>query len=355
MKSNILDKTVPERVIQYEKRSWAMKVYAAFRWGKDLPCSLRFVVIPYLGCHYKCKYCYAWFKHGQPTPKTKFRESLIHDIKRAKEFGLNHLVVMVSSSTDCLQPIENEQKDTLFALNELVKNGFTILIMTRNPKKLLEDEYFQIIKSPKVNIDVTIASLHENDPRSIFYGQVPPFSETIAAIKELSARGKSVRIKVEPIVPSVNGVQGQTREELDEMVRIFKDAGVKMIISKSMRLNEDVPPLVHSKFIDYYKENGSEQGITLTLSKEIRRDILTPLMEICKKYDMPISTCVETDVFSSHETSKCALSRDEIESKEWKNNSDTEELSKHVTGALSAKELESVDNLKSNIPTQEQK
>lgn len=340
-----MEEEIIRKVKQYEKRSWAMKVYAAFRWGKDLPCSLRFVVIPYMGCHYKCKYCYSWFKHGAVKQKENFRKALLHDIKRAKRFGLENLVVMVSSSTDCLQPIEEEKGDTLFALKELLDNGFSILMMTRNPKMLLKKEYLEVIKNPRLSIDVTIASLHENDPNSIFYGLVPTLSETLEAIKELVDRGKKIRIKVEPIVPSVGEVKGQTKEEFFELVRRFKEVGVSMIISKTMRLNEDVAPHIYSKFIDYYKINGNIQGITMTLSKKLREKLLMPLYEACNHYKMPLSTCVETDL-DFPGTYKCSLNKNEIESSKWKKGVNSKILSQFIDGALSNKEKEKIINMK---------
>ncbi len=78
--------------------------------------------------------------------------------------------------------------------------------------------------------------------------------EKIKAIKKLTKLGKDVRVKVDPIIPSINGIKGQTKEELWQLVKLLKEAEVKMIISKTMRLNKDLPPLIYKKLINYYKK-----------------------------------------------------------------------------------------------------
>jgi DNA repair photolyase len=183
--------------------------------------------------------------------------------------------------------------------------------MTRNPQMLLEDEYARIIRNPKLYIDVSITSLHENDPNSIFYSATtPPLNETYASIKKLSEIGKYIRIKIEPIVPTTDEIKGQTKEELDEIVRLSKEAGAKKIISKTMRLNKDMPNFMQDKLMGYYLKNGVEEGygdiMNHTLSYEIKRRLLTPVYEACAKYDIPFCACVDADVFAG-KTVSCSF------------------------------------------------
>jgi DNA repair photolyase len=299
---------IAEKIVDFEKKSWAIKPYAAFRWGQDMPCPIRLVVNPYKGCSYKHKYCYAWYKCQQPSIKEGFRKSLLKDIKKAKAMGLDEFLVMVSSSTDPFQPIEKGFKETLFTLTELLNNGFKVLIMTRNPAILLEKDYLSLAKNPNLFIDVSLPSLQENNPNSFFYGCTPKIELTLEAIKKLSELGKEVRIKIEPIVPTVGSIKGQTKEELDELVRLLKQSGVKLVIAKTMRLNADVPPEVYNELIAYYKKNGVKQGINLVLSKEVRKKLLAPLLDSCKKYCLPFCSCVETEIFSEELTVKCLCS-----------------------------------------------
>lgn len=235
-----------------------------------------------------------------------FREHLLSRIRTAQTFGLEGLLTIVSSSTDPFQPIEKEQRDTLFALDALLSNGFPVLVMTRNPQMLMEQEYKEVVSNSKLFVDVSIPSLQENNPRSIFYSSVAaPLDETYEAVGQLAGLGKYVRVKIEPIIPTLKEVEGQNEEEIQEIVRRAKVAGVKKIISKTMRLNDSVPRVLYSKLIDYYRMNGVEERNTLALKPELKRQLLKPVYDACQKYKIPFCACVDSDVFQN--TVGCGL------------------------------------------------
>jgi DNA repair photolyase len=221
-------------------------------------------------------------------------------------------IIIVSSSTDPFQPIEKQQKDSLFALKSLLSNGFPVLVMTRNPQILLEKEYQEITINPRLYVDVSIPSMRENDSNSIFYSaKAQPLDETFESIGELSDMDKYVRVKVEPIIPSVDGIQGQTEEEIRKIVKLSKDAQVKKIISKTMRLNEHVPRFLYDGLIEYYQSYGVEErygNITnLALKPELRRQLLQPVYEACREYEISFCACVELDVFGGKNTVSCSF------------------------------------------------
>ncbi|MBU4360829.1 hypothetical protein KKA66_03200 [Patescibacteria group bacterium] len=306
---------IAKKILKFEKKSWAMKPYAAFRWGENMPCPIRFVVNPYKGCDFRHKYCYVWYKCAQAKPKENFRKALLHDIERAKKLDLNNFFVMLSSSTDPFQPIEKKFKDSKFAMGKLLANNFSVLIMTRNPAILLDKEYIEFTKNPHLFIDVSIPSLYENNPDSIFYSpSTPSLDYTLKAMKKLTELGKDIRIKIEPVVPTINRIIGQSETELKTLISKLKNIGVKMVIAKTMRLNKEVPPFMYDKLIDYYKKNGCQQGINLILSKKIREKLLTPIFKACQKNDMPFCSCVETDLFPANKTVRCLREHEEVPS-----------------------------------------
>ncbi|MFH1126411.1 MAG: radical SAM protein [Candidatus Altiarchaeota archaeon] len=299
-KVNVVDK-----LTAFEKKSWAMKPYAAHRWGADMPCPLRFVVNTYNGCDFKCRYCYVWHKR-KTNLKQGFRKAFRNDIQSARKLGLDFHVI-ISSSTDPLQPMEKNHGETRYALEELLNSGFSVLVMTKNPRMLLTNQYLPLTKDPLLFIDVTIASPDEENPESIFYSAAPSTLEKLGAIKKLTKLGKKVRVKVEPVIPSINGIRGQSEEDLWSLAKLLKDAGVSKVISKTLRLNEDMPPLLYNKLINYYRKNGSKEGINHVLSKKIRKKLLTPLFEACKYYEIPFCPCVEKDLFPKDKTINCLL------------------------------------------------
>jgi DNA repair photolyase len=295
-----------QKMKKMERKGWSLKPYKL--WGPNKPCPPRLVVNVYRGCDYSHKYCYI---SGCARPHDGFRKHLLDRIEEAKRIGLDDILVIVSSSTDPFQPIEKERKDSLFAIDSLLSNGFSVLVMTRNPKAVLEKEYQGVLRNPRLFIDVSIPSMHENDPDSVFYSPTSPLlDETFAAIKDLTCLGKHVRVKIEPIIPTVGRIRGQTREELDEIVRCAKDAGAKGIISKTMRLNKHVPKFMHEALIGYYQTNGIKESygntVNLILRPELRRQLLQPLSDACREHDLPFCACVDASVIPE-KTVSCSL------------------------------------------------
>ena len=289
--SIMIEESIRVRLEKFGKRGWTLKPYNM--WGSDKPCPPRLVVNPYYKCAFRCEYCYI----GSPArPQKGFREHLLSRIKDAKMLGLDKLVVMVSSSTDPFQPIERMYKESHFALEQLLLNGFPVLIMTRNPQMLLEEDYSEITNNPRLSVDVSIPSLKQNEQGSIYYSPVAaPLDETFDVMMELSNIGKYVRTKIEPVIPSINGALGQSREELYEIVRLSKEHGVKGVIAKTMRLNEDVRQGVRERLIDYYQGHGVNEGSTLALSLELKRLLIQPVLDACEKYGIPFCPCVDSD------------------------------------------------------------
>lgn len=295
--------SLAQKLKKIDKRGWTLKPYKL--WGEDKPCPPRLVVNVYKGCEFAHKYCYI---SDCVRPQEGFREHLQDRIEEAKSIGLEDVLVIVSSSTEPFQPIEREKRDSLFALDSLLSNGFSVLVMTRNPQMLLEKEYQKVIENPKLYVDVSIPSTHENDPDSVFYSAIaPPLDETFRSIRALSDKGKYVRVKVEPVVPATLALQGQTEEEIREIVRRSKDSGAKRIISKTMRLNEHVPRFMYDALIEFYQANGEEESYgnttNLVLKSELRRQLLQPVYEACREYAMPFCACVDADVFSERTVS----------------------------------------------------
>jgi len=296
----MVQENIQTRLKKFGKKGWTLKPYNM--WGSDKPCPPRLVVNPYKGCIFQHQYCYI-----APLAQKQegFRDHLQDRIKKAKEVELSNLVVMVSSSTDPFQPIEKRFKDSQFALEQLLENGFPVLVMTRSPQTLLEGGYLDITNHPKLSVDVSIPSLEENNPDSLYYSPIAaPLDDTYDAMRQLSEIGKCVRVKIEPVIPSINGIQEQTEEELDEIIRRSSDVGVKGIISKTMRLNRSVPDQMYEKLIDYYQENGVDEGSTLALSTDLRRELIQPVLDACEKYNVPFCPCVDSD---SIEEESCRL------------------------------------------------
>jgi DNA repair photolyase len=295
-----------DRIKEFEKRSWAIKRYASERWGDKAPCPIRFVVNPYHGCSIRCSYCYVWFDKDRNQTKNNFRKALIHDIKRAKEFGVNHLAVEVSSSTDPFQEIEKTQKDALFAIKELLKAGFKVIIVTKNPKILLQKEYIHLLDDKNVFLDITITSLEKlNIQGTVIKSEELTTKEKIDAISKIIERGKLVRVKVEPIIPSFSGVRGQSSKEIEKLIEDLSVAGVKLVIAKTLRLNAGLPESSLQALLSFFKENGNLIGENYVLNDSLRQKLLEPVIKNCQKNNISFCPCCDDDVFKGENVCNC--------------------------------------------------
>jgi len=107
-------------------------------------CRYRLVVNTYKGCQNRCFYCYTYSYTRlldvlNPKCKVEFMSNLDKDIQRYEECRLPKNLVYVSSNCEALQPLlEDRYRHTMYALRRLREAGFPIIVMTKNPGKLLE-------------------------------------------------------------------------------------------------------------------------------------------------------------------------------------------------------------------------
>ena len=146
-----------------------------------------FVINPYIGCGFGCKYCYAKFmakfvagKYGLTNDAKKLRQNWgnwvipkTHDVKLfAKELKqkykkLTGKTVLMASVTDPYQPLEAKLKLTRQILEAWlnVSPKTTLEILTRSSLILRDiDILLKIFRNQKLNIGISISVL----PRAIF-------------------------------------------------------------------------------------------------------------------------------------------------------------------------------------------
>lgn len=303
-----MDNPIGEKLKDFEKRSWAIKVYAAERWGNTIPCPLRLAVNTYYSCKHKCGYCYIWSQKNEVSPKPGFRKALTHDIDHGKKYDISSYVVEMSPSTDPLQSVEKDFGESLFAIKELLDEGFKVLIVTKNPGLLLDAQYNWLLKEPNLSVDVTITSLREGTPEGgILNNTGPTGIEKIEIIKKIIAQGKLVRGRIDPVVPSVENFSGQSEDDLKKLVEKLADAGVKLIISKTMRLSKGMPKPIVDAYYAFYKTHGELLGNNYILAPEMRKKILSPIFEACKEKNIRFCPCCDVDVFPNETTATCAV------------------------------------------------
>lgn len=264
-----------------------------FKSRKDFPCPLRLTLNVYVGCSFGCKYCYGQSyirAFGRPRAKRDFERNLERDIATLKERGIRPWV-SISNSTDPLQSLERRYRHTLYALRRLLDEGFPVLVVTKNPRMLLEPEYLEAIGRGFTKIHVTIPFLQPSplEPHG------PPPEDRIEAIRELISLGFDVGVRVDPVIPRVGEI-GQSEEELRLLLWRLAEAGVRRIYAKVLRLMGRLKALqgpFYASLKPYFQRAGIWKGSYFVLSEEERARVLSPLVEFAHDLGMEVFTCTD--------------------------------------------------------------
>lgn len=223
---------------------------------------LRWCANIYVGCYHNCGYCYVngYSQNNvgiSPHPKKDFCKNIEKDIKDLKILGVPATSIHMSNSTDPLQAgLEEKHRHTLFTLQNTIdnRNLFTsIVILTKNPRTLLGDDYLPIISDPSIKpftVQVTCAFWRDKI-RSFYEPAAPAIKDRLDAIKKLTRLGVDVELRIDPLFPSTRvdktihnhkalpkyGIpEAQTMEDIKAIVKFGKDSGVSSIIAKPLKV-----------------------------------------------------------------------------------------------------------------------
>jgi len=205
------------------------------------------VVNPYVGCAFGCKYCYAAFigrwKHLDETwgefvdIKINAPDILKNELEKSnkkfqsKDFGS----IFFSSVTDPYQGAENKHKITRNCLKVLAEFGYEgkISILTKSPLVCRDIDIFNSFKN--VEVGLTVTSLDDNVARFL-EGNAPPASLRIDALKTLYDSGIPTYAFVGPLLPYFTA----RIDKLEEIFSGLKNAGVDRAYIEHINLSSKI-------------------------------------------------------------------------------------------------------------------
>jgi len=291
----MVTQSIKDHLLKITRSLRVLKLHNPFESRGIYQCRTRLVVNTYKGCSNLCQYCYTYSYTRfsdilNPKPKDDFEKNLERDIQRYCSSGLPKYPVYVSSNCEPLQPLEDKYKNTLYALRKLRANNFPILIMTKNPSKLLEPEYSEVLDKSRTVIQVTIPFLN-----SRFEPYAPSPNERIHAIDCLTTSGFQVVARIDPIMPVYGAIEGQSVNEIDSLVNQLHRVGGNLIASKCLRLVPGIKkmyPHLYDQLKPYYQINRSSES-PWELNPESKQKLLTPVYKACEKRGITMATCVD--------------------------------------------------------------
>ena len=288
------------------------------------PDGLRWCANIYVGCYHNCGYCYVngYSQNNvgiSPHPKKDFCNKALKDISDLKDFGVPAAPLHMSNSTDPLQAeLEENHQHTLFALKTALslRDLFTsIVILTKNPEILLNDEYLQVITDPKMKpfIVQTTCAFWRDDARAFYEPAAPTVKERLHAIEELASLGVDVELRIDPLFPSTcieesirkhkplpgYGVpEAQTADDIKSLVKFAKEAGVSSVIVKPLKV-----PVSNKaqRCKDWFKtlysdanfgSTGTVRGGSWRLTEKYQKALLSTVHDACKAADINFKHCM---------------------------------------------------------------
>ena len=193
---------------------------------------------PYTTCGFRCSYCYArWYWRCDGAIDVRY--PAIKAFRRVARYiarkGLRPIPARLATLTDPFHPPEEIFKASLELLKAAKELEYPLIINTKGVLyrkepwlKVLEE----LLNAGLAVLQVSIATLNEAVSKRL-EPQAPLPKERLAAARDLSSRGLPVVIRLSPYIPSVS-----TGPSLEDFVDEVRDAGIKLIIAESLRLEE---------------------------------------------------------------------------------------------------------------------
>jgi DNA repair photolyase len=255
---------------------------------------IAWVVNPYGGCQFGCKYCYAFFVGRFRHPNEEwgkyvdvkinaaelFEKELVRKMAKAKNGDLGE--IFFASVTDPYQGLEAKYQLTRKCLEILAKFQYPgkVSILTKSMLVTRDIEIFKKIK--RVEVGITVTSL--GDPITIWLETyAPPHAERIKALKKLHDAGIKTYAFIGPLLPHYVWKENEMRQLFFKI----KEAGVHYIYLEHLNLRT----YIKDRLYGYLKKDHPE---LLTTFKEAEsphyREMLDKMvLGLAREMDLPIA------------------------------------------------------------------
>jgi DNA repair photolyase len=157
----------------------------------------------YVGCQHACTYCYATFMKkysGHEEPWGEFVDAKVNapDLLRRELRRRREGKVMLSSVTDCYQPLEARFKLTRACLELLAMTGLEVSILTKSDLVVRDTDIFKRMHS--IDVGLTITTDRE-DIHEMFEPHSSSIRARFAALQRLAESGICTYVFIGPVLP----------------------------------------------------------------------------------------------------------------------------------------------------------
>lgn len=248
-----------------------------------------YVINPYIGCRFACKYCYASFMGrfvnkqvsdwgNYVYAKINAPELLKKEISklRNREEGKE---IFLSSVTDPYQGLEAKYKLTRQSLEILADFGFAgaVSILTKSDLVLRDIDVLKKLKN--VSVGLTVTSTDDSISR-YFEKFAPPVTARYEALRILNKNGIDTYAFIGPLLPHYIAKP----EELEKIFRKLAEVGTRDIFIETLNLST----YIRNRLFEEMR--GVEQEVLKKFyssqSADYRKDLDQMVRELVEKYRM---------------------------------------------------------------------
>ncbi len=201
----------------------------------------QWMINPYRGCEFACKYCYARYTHEFMELRDGLDfERLIFVKQNAAWFLRQELKavrkgerIAIGTATDPYQPAERKFAVTQAILEELAEHkGLSIGLITKSDMILRDTALLrEIHKHNRLSISVTITTMNTDLARKL-EPRAPRPDLRMKAVQQLSLAGLRAGINCAPVLPQITDSQ----PDLEELVRQAADARAAFVFCNALFL-----------------------------------------------------------------------------------------------------------------------
>jgi DNA repair photolyase len=314
-------------------RPRVVKWYCPFADQRAFPSGHRYCINVYTGCAHRCQYCYATgYVARRPSCKERFREDLAKDLDDLDAYDVPPAPAHVSNSTDPLQPLDEEHRDTLHTLQRLAERRHrftTVTLLTKNPAALMDERYIEVLKrlnelsadhasraeslgkdDPPLRIECSLA-LFDDRHRRLLDVAAPSVESRMEGIRFLREENLPVILRIDPLFPRDPLLSGKTMSDfglpdlqplsdLEKLVGFAREVGARHVVysmAKITRPRQGPLPAVMEKMKQVYRHLASPErpvfrGGSWRLPDRVAADrVVGTFLELCRRHGIRAKTC----------------------------------------------------------------
>jgi len=214
------------------------------------------MINPYRGCEFACKYCYARYTHEFMELRDGLDfERLIFIKQNAAWFLRQELKsvnkgerIAIGTATDPYQPAERKFNVTRAILEELAEHkGLNIGLITKSDMILRDTALLrEIHERNKLSISVTITTMN-TDLARLLEPRAPRPDLRMKAVKQLCVAGLHAGVNCAPVLPQITDSQ----PNLEKLVQSAAEAGAAFVFCNALFLK----PCAKNVLLPFLKEH----------------------------------------------------------------------------------------------------